>query len=112
MNSYRSILHASDAAKAIKLILEQPIGDTYIICGNESIKILDLVLKVYALNGINITVKDNILYSCDKIVAIIENSNQGIDMVSINIKGKSFKLQQLGWLQNYSLDDIINDVVN
>jgi GDP-mannose 4,6-dehydratase len=112
LNSYRSILHASDAAKAIKLILEQPIGDTYIICGNESIKILDLVLKVYALNGINITVKDNILYSCDKIVAIIENSNQGIDMVSINIKGKSFKLQQLGWLQNYSLDNIINDVVN
>jgi GDP-mannose 4,6-dehydratase len=112
LDSYRKILHASDAAKAIKIILEQNNGDSYIISGSENIKILDLVLKVYQLNGISITVKDNVLYSNNKIVAVIENSNKGIDIVPINITGTPEKLYSLGWKQRYSLDDIINDIIN
>jgi GDP-D-mannose dehydratase len=107
LDSFRNILHASDAANAIKVILDQPIGDNYIISGNESIKIVDLVLKVYAINGINIIIKDNILYSGNKVVAIIENTNKGIDTVSININGISEKLKQLGWIQKYTIVDII-----
>ncbi len=109
LDSYRTILHASDAAKAIKLILEQAFGDTYIICGNESIKMLDLVKKVYSFNGILIAEKDNILYSGNKIVAIIDNINKGIDIAPINIKGKSDKLNNLGWRQKYSIEDIIKE---
>lgn len=109
LDSYRTILHASDAAKAVKTILEQNKGDNYIISGNENIKIFELVLKVYSLNGINITVIDNVLYSNNKIVAIIENSNKGIDTVPINITGTASKLYSLGWSQKYSLDDIINE---
>ena len=112
LDSYRNILHASDAAKAIKLILEQPSGDTYIISGNESVKILDLVSKVYSNNGIPITVKDNVLYSDDKIVAVIENENNGIDNVPIDIRGKSDKLHKLGWKQKYSTQDIINEIIS
>jgi GDP-D-mannose dehydratase len=111
LDSYRNIIHASDAAKAIKLILEQPIGDTYIISGNESIKILELVLKVYSNNGIPIVVKDNVLYSDNKIVASIETTNNGIDIVPIDIRGKSMKLTDLGWKSTYSIDDIINECV-
>ena len=109
LDSYRNILHASDAAKAIKVILEQTEGDTYIICGNESVKILDLVIKVYASNGISISIKDNVLYSEDKIVAIIEKLNNGIDTATIDIRGKPDKLRQLGWKQKCFLQDIINE---
>lgn len=111
LDSYRNILHASDAAKAIKLILEQPNGETYIISGNESSKILDIVLKVYANHGIIINVKDNVLYSGDKIVAFIEIENKGIDTVSIDIRGNSKKLKQLGWNPNYNIEDIINEIL-
>jgi len=112
LDSYRTILHASDAAKAVKLILEQNEGGNYIISGNESIKIIDLVLKVYDINGIDITVSDNVLYSNDKIVAIIENNKQGIDMVPINITGTASKLNNLGWRQHYKLYNIISEIIN
>jgi len=112
LDSFRNILHASDAANAIKIILDQPIGDNYIISGKESIKIIDLVLKVYAINGINITITDNILYSDNKVVAIIEKSCNGIDTVPIDIKGTPTKLNSLGWTQTYLIADIISEIVN
>jgi GDP-mannose 4,6-dehydratase len=111
LNSWRTFLHGSDAAKAIKIITEQKNGDNYIISGNESIKILDLVLQVYLVNGININITDNILYCDNKIVAIIENPNDGIDVSPINIKGTPTKLYKLGWRQQYSLNDIISEIV-
>jgi GDP-D-mannose dehydratase len=113
LDSYRTILHASDAAKAIKLILDQPVGDTYVVCGNEHIKVLDLVLKLYAICGINIVVKDNVLYSDsdNKIVAIIENVNKGIDTVPIDIRGTASKLHNLGWSAKFSVDDILNELI-
>ncbi len=113
LDSYRTILHASDAAKAIKMILDQPSGDTYIVCGNERIQILDLVLKLYANCGINIIVKDNVLYSAsdNKIVAIIENTNKGIDTVPIDIRGTASKLRELGWSSRFSVEDILNEII-
>ena len=112
LDSYRTILHASDAAKAIKMILSQPDGDTYIVSGNEHIKVLDLVLKLYAICDINIIIKNNVLYSAsdNKIVAIIENTNKGIDTVPIDIKGTASKLHHLGWLPRFSIDDILKEI--
>jgi GDP-D-mannose dehydratase len=113
LDSYRTILHASDAAKAIKLILDQPVGDTYVVCGNEHTKILDLVLQLYSICGINIVVKDNVLYSDtdNKIVAIIENVNNGIDTVPIDIRGTASKLHGLGWSPKFSVDDILKEII-
>jgi len=112
LESYRNILHASDAAKAIKMILDQEKGDNYVVCGNESIKILDLVLKVYSKNGINITKKDDVLYSDNKIVAIINKDGNGIDKTIINIKGRPDKLKHLGWVPTYSINEILNEIIN
>ena len=111
LDSYRNILHASDAARAIKLILEQSKGETYLICGNESVKILDLVIKIYSNHGILVSLKNNVLYSDDKIVAVIENVNKGIDIIPINITGTATKLEKLGWFPKFSIDNIINDTV-
>lgn len=113
LNSYRHILHASDVAKAIKLILNQNDGNNYNICGNENIKILDLVLRIYELSGINCEideVSDNI-FSDGKLVAIIENLNNGKDTTPINISGKSDKLKSLGWEQKINIDEIIKEIL-
>jgi GDP-mannose 4,6-dehydratase len=112
LDSYRTILHASDVAKAIKLILEQNSGDTYVICGNKNTKIIDIVLKMYELNDIVIKgIINNTLYCHGKIVAIIENNNIGIDTVPVNITGTASKLHKLGWSAKYSIDDILNELL-
>jgi GDP-mannose 4,6-dehydratase len=112
LDSYRNILHASDAAKAIKLILSQNQADSYVISGDESFKISELVLKLYELNNINININDNVLCSNNKIVTIIENKNNGIDIIPINITGQSSKLKKLGWKPIYSINDILNEIIN
>ena len=112
LSSYRNIIHASDVAKGIHIILDQPIGDNYIVCGNENTLILDLVLKIYSNNGIIINIRDNILYSDNKIVAIIDNNNKGIDTIPINIRGYPEKLLKLGWVCKYSTEDILNEIIN
>lgn len=113
LSSYRNIIHASDVAKGIQIILDQPLGDNYIICGNENTLILDLVLKIYSNNGIIINIRDNMLYSDNKIVAIIDNNNnKGIDTIPINIRGYPEKLLKLGWVCKYSTEDILNEIIN
>jgi GDP-mannose 4,6-dehydratase len=112
LDSYRTILHASDVAKAIKLILNNSQGESYIISGDNNHKILDLVLELYELNNINIFINDNILYSNNKIVTIIEKTNNGIDTVPINIRGDSTKLKRLGWFPTFSINDILNEIIN
>jgi GDP-D-mannose dehydratase len=39
LDSYRNIIHASDVASAINVIISQNYGDNYVICGNELNKI-------------------------------------------------------------------------
>jgi GDPmannose 4,6-dehydratase len=48
LDSYRNILHASDVANAIHMIISQDKGDTYLICNDESHQVYDLVLKLYS----------------------------------------------------------------
>ena len=111
LDSHRIILHGSDAATAIKVILEQTIGNNYVICGDTNAKIIDLVLKIYSLNGIDINCNiNNTLYSNGKIVAIIENTNEALDTVPINITGTASKLNALGWYPKYSVDDILQEM--
>ena len=50
--------------------------------------------------------------SNNKIVAIIDNINKGIDIVQTNITGTSKKLHKLGWIPKYSIDNIVNEIIN
>ena len=54
--------------------------------------------------------KDNVLFSDNKIVATIERSNNGIDTVPIDIRGKSIKLIELGWTPSYTIQDIVTEI--
>jgi GDPmannose 4,6-dehydratase len=112
LESYRTLLHVCDAAKAIKLILDQPVGDDYIICGDETVKMINLVVKLYKLNGIEITQVENNLCCDGRIVAIIKNTKNGIDEVPVCITSTSTKLKLLGWSPKFFIGDILNDILN
>lgn len=109
LDSFRNILHGTDAAKAIKLILDQNKGENYLVCGTECVQIMDIVLQIYKKNGIDIQVIDNVFYCNNEVVAIIENKTNGIDVVPTKINGDSTKLHSLGWRQKYTIEDIISE---
>ena len=37
--------------------------------------------------------------------------NNGIDTISINIRGKSDKLKELGWIKEKCINDIIEELI-
>jgi GDP-mannose 4,6-dehydratase len=113
LDSYRNILHASDVASAIHTIVLQEKGDTYLISNDESHKVLDLVLKLYALANIDLEQKNNILIEKNTglEVVIIEDKQLGFDSTPTNITGESVKLKELGWKPTISMEDILRKIL-
>lgn len=114
LSSFRDIIHAHDVASAVHVITNQSFGNDYLICSGNSNKILDLVLKIYTANSIELYEKDNIYY--DKImhkeVLIIEKKNNGLDTTPIDIRGNAENLKKLGWVPEYSIDNIIHEIIH
>jgi GDPmannose 4,6-dehydratase len=114
LDSFRNILHATDVANAIYSIISQKTGDTYVICSEDSDKIIDLVIKLYSISNVYLVKKDNILLEKDTYlpVVIIEKPPLGVDSVPTNIRGESAKLKKLGWKQSITIDNILNEMIN
>jgi GDPmannose 4,6-dehydratase len=114
LDSFRNILHASDVANAIKTIVSQENGDTYIICSEDSDKILDLVVKLYSISNVYLEKKDNILLEKGSYlpVVVIDKPPLGVDIVPTNIRSDPKKLKQLGWNPLISMDNILNEMIN
>lgn len=112
LSSWRNIVHAYDVASAINIITSQSEGDNYLICSDNSHKILDLVLKIYKSNSIELYEKDSVYYDyfTNKEVLIIENKNVGLDTIPIDIRGIPEKLESLGWERKYDIDYIIDEI--
>ena len=114
LESFRNILHASDAANAIHTIISQEKGDSYLICNDENHKVYDLVLKLFSISGIEVERKGNALYeksSSLQIMTILEN-DPGVDSIATNIRGESVKLKELGWKSSVSIENILNEMHN
>ena len=86
LNSLRNIIHAVDVAKAVRVIINQPKGDTYLICNTENITVKDLVLKIF--DG-----------------EVIETEK----CPYTKLDGYPKKLIQLGWKPTYTIDQIIQE---
>jgi GDP-D-mannose dehydratase len=109
LSSYRNILHASDVANAIHLIISQDKAEDYLICNTESHKVYDLVLQLYANVGIELEQRENILYKkgTNIEVVIMENNYLGFDALLTNIQGYPTKLLGLGWTPTKSINNIL-----
>ena len=84
----------------IIVFLENQIGILIEEEGESTVKIAQLPEKIqelYENAGINIVKKDNILYNEDKELVIILDTQLGFDSVPTNIRGKSSKLNILGF---------------
>jgi GDPmannose 4,6-dehydratase len=118
LSSRRNLLHAVDVAKAIGIIINQPKGDNYVICGDESYLMSSVVKQLYGVAGIEtLEFSDNLgnsgLVEQGSIfpVLIIDKTPDGVDTVPINITGETTKLKELGWMQTVSLDDMLRELI-
>ena len=113
LNSWRNIVHAKDAARAIYIISMDAPPDNYIICNKHSVKMFDIVFELFAKFGVilregehgkfyDINTGKFMLHVCEK---------PGFEEQPINIRGTgSSKLHELGWMPRYSIDDILSEI--
>ena len=111
LESYRNVLHASDVANAIHCIITQPGGANYCICNKQSVKIHDLVVKIYENAGIHLLCRGDTMVeqTTENPVVIIQETPLGLDTKQINIRGYPTKLLQLGWSPTTTIDEILSE---
>ena len=112
LESYRNIIHAFDVATAIRLIVSQEKGDNYLICGEKSYQMIDLVMKLFKEAGIEVCHNGDILYEVSSGLKImcIENRQLGFDSTPTNIRGEASKLKALGWHTTISVEQYFEEL--
>jgi len=113
LDSYRSMLHASDVADAIYTIIEQPLGSNYVISPEKSEKISELVMKMFEISGITIvqeTPKKWVDAKTGQPILIIDETN--FDVAPTNICGYAEKLRNIGWTPEKTVDFILNEIIS
>ena len=112
LDSYRNIIHAEDVANAIHMIVSQNNADNYVICGDESYKMYDLILELYLHAEIYLENKNNVLYEKNtNIEVLIINNLQGNESKPTNIKGDNTKLKNIGFSIKKNINDILIDLM-
>jgi GDP-mannose 4,6-dehydratase len=113
LDSYRNIIHAVDVATAIRLIVSQEKGDDYLICGDQSYQMIDLVMKLFKEAGIDVCHKDNMLYEVATgfEIVCIENRQLGFDSTPTNIRGEASRLKSLGWQTTISVEQYFEELI-
>lgn len=117
LESYRNILHGSDAARAIYKGIEQDTGDNYLVCNmSDSIcKVKDIVTHMYRRAGYDVKdmsggkVDRLVLEDTGEDVLIIEKEYKGFDSTATCINGQPVKLLQLGWTPKMTIEDIVDE---
>ena len=107
LDSWRNINHATDVARAIKLIVEQSEGQSYVICSSNFHKVEDLVIDIYKRFNILVEVKGARLVdkATGEIVATIGSSSP-----ITKINGSPTKLSALGWRPAHTTQTIIDEL--
>ena len=112
LDSYRNIIHASDVANAIFYILEEKNGNNYLICNDNSYKIIDLVELLYSRANINLIKDNNIFYDTNTNlpVIIIQENQLSFESTPTNISGTSTNLKNIGWEPLIPIENILDEI--
>lgn len=113
LNSYRNMIHPKDVCNGIMKILNQSVGDDYLICNENNILIKDAVIKLFKLHDIDIIESDNKYVDpiTNTIYLQIKKPSNGLDTTAIDINGYPDKLKKLGWNINYDIDSILQEFI-
>jgi len=108
LDSWRNINHAADVAQAIKLIMNQRSGQSYVICGSNFHKVEDLVIAIYKRYDILLEAEGPTLVDkvSGEIVVTIGGSLQSIT----KINGLPTKLAALGWRPLHTVQSILDEL--
>lgn len=99
LNFNRDISHAKDFMNGVKLIIENNINDDFIFSSGVSTNVFDFSKKFFTLHNLNFY--DYVDYS--------DSNNYDNDY---NIIGNNKKLKSIGWKPEYTIDNIITEMVN
>ena len=112
LDSYRNIIHASDVANAIFYILEEKNGNNYLICNDNSYKIIDLVKLLYSRANINLIKDNNIFYDSNTNlpVIVIQENQLSFESAPTNITGTATNLKNIGWEPLISIKNILDEI--
>ena len=112
LDSCRNIIHASDVANAIFYILEEKNGNNYLICNDNSYKIIDLVKLLYSRANINLIKDNNIFYDSNTNlpVIIIQENQLSFESAPTNISGTATNLKNIGWEPLISIKNILDEI--
>lgn len=112
LDSYRNIIHASDVANAIFYILEEKNGNNYLICNDNSYKIIELVKLLYSRANINLIKDNNIFYDTNTNlpVIIIQENQLSFESTPTNISGTSTNLKNIGWEPLIPIENILDEI--
>jgi GDP-D-mannose dehydratase len=105
LDSYRNVIHATDVARAIRVIVSQDYGDSYVICNEESHTMVDIVMRMLSIAGFTVELRHGvIIYDVvsDTPIIIIRTSLAGNEPAPTDIRGISTKLKALGWVPTMS----------
>ena len=112
LDSYRNIIHASDVANAIFYILEEKNGNNYLICNDNSYKIIELVKLLYSRANINLIKDNNVFYDTNTNlpVIIIKENQLSFESTPTNISGTSTNLKNIGWEPLIPIENILDEI--
>lgn len=110
LDAYRNVLHASDVGNAIYYIIKQDKGDTYLICNYSSIKVYDLITRLYSKAGIELNCINGILYDKhNSLPIVIIDDNKNLEVKNIDIRGYPTKLTKIGWKPLITIEQLLDD---
>jgi len=109
LDSWRNINHAADIANAIRIILDQIHGDTYVICSSEFHKVENIVIDIYKKHSILLESKEGCLVEKTS-GNIVVHIGQSLRNTITKINGDAKKLRALGWKPYHTLDTILAEL--
>lgn len=110
LDSWRNLNHAEDVAEAIRIILDQPFGSTYVICGTNFNVVEEFVVQMYAVSGIILKKEGNcyVETTTGKLVITVGKSLRSSNITKIN--GVASSLNELDWAPRFTAQAILEDL--
>jgi GDP-4-dehydro-6-deoxy-D-mannose reductase len=98
LNNYRDISHAKDFMRGVKLIITSQVDDDFIFSSGKLTNLLEFTTQYFKQFNLEI----------NELVNYVDN-NKSPDY---KIYGDNSKLKSLGWEPEYTIESLINEMVN
>jgi GDPmannose 4,6-dehydratase len=110
LDSYRNIIHASDVANAIHVLMCSDYYGSVLICNTETNQMEDLIKRLFVLSGLPVEFGEHEVIVNGEVILQIDPAPVS-DSIATNINGFPAKLMELGWNPLMSVDDVLRSLL-